>query len=257
MRQYSTSAKKDVDLISAYTRWRRHSSGRVRFLLSRVLATLLFSFLFGHLALGLLSLEGALFLRWINPPVTSLMLFRRIVDNHDIKPVRFIPLEQIPERVQRMFILLEDSQFYNHRGINLEALKRAWNINAQSGYIRFGGSTITQQLVRSLCLVPYRGYLRKYLEVIMALAFDIMMSKERQLELYLNYIEWGEGIFGIGAASEHYFGKEVSRLSLDQQIRLAVIITDPLDYGVSDISSNWGMAMRYDRLWSLARNVLE
>jgi monofunctional biosynthetic peptidoglycan transglycosylase len=251
MKHRRIAVPREKDPISANTQWRRRRAGRIRFFLFRTTAALLFGFLFGHIALGLITLEAALFLRWINPPITSLMLFRRIVDHHDVKPISFVPLERIPSRVQRMFIVLEDSQFYSHRGINLEALKRAWNINMRSGYIRFGASTITQQLARSLWLVPYRGYLRKYFEIFTALALDAAMSKERQLELYLNYIEWGEGIFGIGAASKHYFGEELSLLSLDQQIRLAVIITDPLDYGVYEISSNWGMAMRYNRLWSL------
>lgn len=108
-----------------------------------------------------------------------------------------------------------------------------------------GGSTINQQLARTLFLSPDKNYLRKYVEAIAALSLNAVIDKKRIFELYLNYIEWGKGVYGLGAAAEYYFKKPAARLTYDEGARLAAIIVDPVDYGVNDFYGQPVMAARY------------
>jgi hypothetical protein len=101
------------------------------------------------------------------------------------------------------------------------------------------------QLARNLFLTPRKTYFRKYMEALIALEMDLVMPKDRILELYLNYIEWGKGIFGIGAASSHYYGAGVGALGLDELRRLVTIITNPLRYDVQTFYRSAQMAQRY------------
>ena len=102
-------------------------------------------------------------------------------------------------------IRLEDYRFYSHHGVDLGAIRDAWMINSSIGRTAVGGSTIPMQLARNLFLTPRKTYLRKYVEALIALEMSLVLPKDRILELYLNVIEWGKGIFGIGAASAYYF----------------------------------------------------
>ena len=114
-----------------------------------------------------------------------------------------------------MFVYLEDHQFYTHHGIDLEAVRTAYERNKRAGTLAFGGSTITQQLTRTLFLTPHKNYLRKYLEALLSLELDLLLPKDRIMELYLNHIEWGSGIFGVGTAAKKLFpparGEALSR----------------------------------------------
>ncbi len=186
-----------------------------------------------------------LYLNFYDPPTGSLMLYREYVCDHDVKPVDFVPLKEIPDDFVKMVISTEDYKFYEHPGIDIEAIKRAYIINLKVGYRMFGGSTITQQISRTLFLLPKKLLVRKYMEVLIALQMDAMLSKERILELYLNYAEWGKGVFGLSRAAEHYYGKTVDTMNVDQSTRLIAILANPIDYSPYDFMGAKLLANRY------------
>ncbi len=203
-----------------------------------------------HAALFFLVLVASLvLLRW-NPPATALMIYRGVTAHEKTRPIRFVPLRQIPRVARRMVIRLEDYRFYSHHGIDLGAIREAWTINSSIGRTAVGGSTIPMQLARNLFLTPRKTYLRKYAEALIAVEMSLILPKDRILELYLNVIEWGKGIFGIGAASAYYYKTGVGGLGLDELRRLATIITNPLRYDVQSFSKSAQMSQRYAYLLS-------
>jgi len=206
--------------------------------------------LYVHGALFLLVLVLCLLYTSMNPPVTSLMIYRRLFFGYDSRGVEFTPLSQIPKKLRRMVVNVEDYKFYRHPGIDVEALVNAYHLNSRIGSIRFGGSTLTMQLARTLFLVPDQSYLRKYLEVLIALEMDLIMKKNRILELYLNYCEWGKGVYGIDAAARYHYKKRVSDLSTDECRRLATILASPLRYDVHNFSRRKSLVKRYEYLVS-------
>jgi monofunctional biosynthetic peptidoglycan transglycosylase len=147
--------------------------------------------------------------------------------------MKFIPLSNIPRIFQRMIIYIEDGNFYKHNGIDFESLKEAYQTNKKFNKIISGASTITMQLARTLFLSPDRNYIRKYLEIIAAIEIDLIMPKKRILELYLNYIEFGKGIYGVGTASYYYFKKDISKLSQYEMAKLVTILASPIKYDVN------------------------
>jgi monofunctional biosynthetic peptidoglycan transglycosylase len=188
-------------------------------------------------------------LRW-NPPVTALMIYRGVTVHQASKPIRFVSLRQVPRVARNMVVRLEDYRFYSHHGVDLGAIRDAWMINSSIGRTAVGGSTIPMQLARNLFLTPRKTYLRKYMEALIALEMSLVLPKDRILELYLNVIEWGKGVFGIGAASAYYFKTGVGGLGLDELRRLATIITNPLRYDVRSFSKSAQMSLRYAYLLS-------
>lgn len=206
--------------------------------------------LYFHGAFFFIVLLFSILYSFVNPPVTSLMLYRKLFFNHSIRPVEYIPLKKIPAKARRMAIRIEDYKFYNHHGIDLEAIAHAYRLNKKIGYTRYGGSTITMQLARTLFLIPKKSYLRKYLESLMALEMDLIMKKDRILELYLNYVEWGEGIFGISAASSFYYYKKPYELTTDELRKLFTILPNPLKYNVENFWKSRIMRKRYTFLLS-------
>jgi monofunctional biosynthetic peptidoglycan transglycosylase len=217
----------------------------VRFL--RALALLVVG---AHAALICVVLLGSLVLLKWNPPFTALIAWRQVTAHQAPRPLRFVPLGRIPRVERSMIIRLEDYRFYFHHGVDLGALREAWAINASIGRAVVGGSTITMQLARNLFLTPRKTYLRKYLEALIAVEMNLIVPKDRQLELYLNYIEWGKGIYGIGAASAYYYKTGVGGLGLDEMRRLATIITNPLRYNVRTFMRSPQMSQRYAYLLS-------
>jgi monofunctional glycosyltransferase len=199
----------------------------------------------GHLALLAVILFASLGLLVVNPPFTALMVWRSLTSHQKVQPVRYVPLRQIPRVARSMVIKLEDYRFYQHAGVDLGALREAWMINASIGRTVSGGSTIPMQLARNLFLTPRKTYFRKYIEAIIALEMDLVLPKDRILELYLNSIEWGKGVFGIGAASAHYYKSGVGGLGLDQMRRLVTIITNPIRWNVQTFPGSHQMAVRY------------
>ncbi len=186
-----------------------------------------------------------IYLKKNNPKTISLMLYRQHYTGHTVKPVKFLPLSLIPNDIKKMAIATEDYRFYSHHGIDLEAIKRAYFINKKVGYRMYGGSTITQQLSRTMFLMPKKLLIRKYIEVLISLEMDLILKKDRILELYLNYCEWGKGIFGIAQASDNYFNKAVYRLTVDETARLITILANPVDYGPYSFEKRKFLANRY------------
>jgi monofunctional biosynthetic peptidoglycan transglycosylase len=190
---------------------------------------------------------------FINPKFTTLMVYRNIVDKQQNKKIIFIPIKNISKRIQTNIIGIEDFKFYKHIGIDPEAINRAYNINKRLGYKYSGGSTITQQLTRTMFLIPNKNYLRKYFELLIALEIDLILTKKRILELYLNYIEFGNGIYGIGRASYYYYNKSFYKLNNDEINKLITIIPNPKKYNPYNFYINKKLLKRYNRLssWSL------
>jgi monofunctional glycosyltransferase len=229
--------------------WLRDTAHPVR-IAARFLRALVVAAVGLHAALFALVFLGSLVLLKWNPPFTALMVWRDLTGHQVPHPVRFVPLRQIPRVARSMIIRLEDYRFYSHHGVDLGALREAWMINSSIGRTAVGGSTIPMQLARNLFLTPRKTYLRKYLESMIALEMSTIIPKDRLLELYLNYIEWGKGIFGIGAASAYYYKTGVGGLGLDEMRRLATIITNPLRYDVLTFSRSAQMTQRYAYLVS-------
>lgn len=162
-------------------------------------------------------------------PVYSAMMKQRMLEAGGALELKyqFVPLNRISPNFVRAVIAVEDGGFYRHAGIDWRALENAWKRNVRAGRVRFGGSTITMQLAKNLFLSSDRSYLRKIKEAILTFRLEKQLPKKRILELYLNVIELGNGIFGAEAASRHYFRKSASALTRDEAIRLAAIISSP------------------------------
>lgn len=158
---------------------------------------------------------------------------------------QWTPYARISEHLKRAVIASEDDSFVNHDGVDWEALEKAWQRNAkaeaeaarraqarpQAQRTRapkiVGGSTITQQLAKNLLLSGERTFLRKGQEMVLTFALETFLTKERILEIYLNHVEWGEGVFGAEAAAQHYFRKNAARLTPYEAARLAVMLPRP------------------------------
>jgi monofunctional glycosyltransferase len=154
----------------------------------------------------------------------------------------WVPYSRISDSLKRAVIASEDDGFATHDGVDWDAMEKAWQRNAQAeerAAVRrastkppkiVGGSTITQQLAKNLLLSGERTLLRKGQEIILTFALERMLSKERILEIYLNSVEWGEGVFGAEAAARHHFGVPAAALTREQSAWLAAILPSPRRY---------------------------
>jgi monofunctional glycosyltransferase len=143
---------------------------------------------------------------------------------------QWVEYDKISRNLKRAMIAAEDSKFVEHEGFDWEGIKLAMEKNKKRGRFVAGGSTITQQLAKNLFLSPEKSYLRKGQEAIITLMLEYTLDKERILALYLNVIEWGNGVFGAEAASRRYFGVPASQLSVEQAARLAAMAPNPRFY---------------------------
>jgi monofunctional biosynthetic peptidoglycan transglycosylase len=139
-----------------------------------------------------------------------------------------VPLSRISENLQKTVLVGEDDKFYQHHGFDFDAIQNALAEDEHDGKMKRGASTITQQLAKNLYLSPRKSLSRKAIEAIYTVALEHFLGKERILELYLNVIEWGKGIYGAEAASEAYYGVHASELTLDQAASLAAVLPKPL-----------------------------
>ncbi len=175
---------------------------------------------------------GILSLGSENPRETALMRQRLAEADDDGKPLKitqtWIPIGRIPKYVLDCIVVAEDGTFYEHGGIDWFEVQESLEKNLEEGRAARGASTITQQLAKNLFLSTSKDPLRKLREVIITVLMERTLEKRRILELYVNLIEWGRGVFGIEAASRTYFGKSASALSLDEAARLAAVIPSPL-----------------------------
>jgi monofunctional biosynthetic peptidoglycan transglycosylase len=140
----------------------------------------------------------------------------------------FVPLDSISPNLVNCVLAAEDDGFYMHPGFNLTAMAEAMEYNkAHNNAAKHGASTITQQLAKNLFVGGEKNFKRKYLELGYAVLLEWFLGKDRILELYLNYAQWGKNIFGCEAAAQHYFHKSCRNLTLDQAARLAAILAKP------------------------------
>lgn len=168
------------------------------------------------------------------PRETAFMAYR-MGELHDKKPdatlrYQWVPYEKISRNLKRALIAAEDSKFVEHEGFDWDGIQLALEKNRNKGRTVAGGSTITQQLAKNLFLSPEKSYLRKGQEAIITLMLENMLDKERILELYLNVIEWGNGVFGAEAAARRYYGVSAAQLSAEQAARLAAMAPNPRFY---------------------------
>ena len=208
--------------------------------------------LLGLLGLSLLALQGVFVARialtgWLDPQSTSFQrseMWRLLTERRALAwGQQWVDLRQVSPHLQRAVIASEDAAFVEHAGVDWEAIERAWGRNqraeararpaAKAGAaVRHppklvGGSTITQQLAKNLLLSGERTVVRKAQELVLTLALEGLLSKQRVLEIYLNNVEWGEGLFGAQAAARYYFRVDAARLGPEAAARLAVMLPAP------------------------------
>jgi monofunctional biosynthetic peptidoglycan transglycosylase len=181
-----------------------------------------------------LSLPDLSKLKKENPKKTALMEYREKESKEKGKRFRmnqtWVPLSNISPYLVKAVLIGEDDKFWIHEGFDYEAIQKAIEKDIKAGKFKFGGSTISQQLARNLYLSPAKNPLRKMREAIITWRMERVLSKRRILELYLNLVEWGEGIFGVEAASRYYYGKPSSELIPQEAARLAAVLPSPRRY---------------------------
>jgi monofunctional biosynthetic peptidoglycan transglycosylase len=186
---------------------------------------------FGLVAYVYLTLPDVRALATTNPTTTAFMKLRQVQaerDGHKLRHVhRWVPYARISKNLQRAVLVAEDSRFFEHEGVDLEELRKSIEINIERGGAIRGASTITQQLAKNLYLSPSKDPLRKLRELIITRRMEAALSKARILEIYLNVIEWGDGIWGAEAAARTYFGVSASSLGREQAALLAGAIINP------------------------------
>ncbi|WP_395021807.1 monofunctional biosynthetic peptidoglycan transglycosylase [Dongia sp.] len=167
---------------------------------------------------------------WLPVPLTPLMVIR-LVQGHGFSK-DWVSYEEISPNLPRAAIAAEDSGYCAHRGFEWEAIQKAWNRNAKSKRIR-GGSTISNQTAKNAFLWPDRTYIRKALEYYFTGLIELMWGKKRILEVYLNVVEFGPGIYGAEAAAQTYFKKPASQLSGREAALLVAVLPSPLKWSVA------------------------
>lgn len=183
------------------------------------------------------SLFFVLIYKFINPPVTPLMVIRVVAQvSHGEKlslKKDWIGIESISPYMIRAVIAAEDNLFVRHKGFDTKAIEQAMEHNKAGKRIR-GGSTISQQTAKNVFLWPDRSYFRKGLEVYFTFLIELVWSKERIMEVYLNVIETGNGIYGVEKASQIYFQKSCTRLSASESALIAALLPSPRKYSVTN-----------------------
>ncbi|MBK6983774.1 MAG: monofunctional biosynthetic peptidoglycan transglycosylase [Bacteroidetes bacterium] len=215
-------------------------------------------------AFFVVSIVSVVIYRWVPVPITFLMLIRDVEQLKNDKGVimehDWVPLEEISPKLQLAVVCSEDQNYLKHFGVDWGAIQKAMKENEKGKRVR-GGSTITQQTAKNVFLWQGRSYLRKGLELWFTLLIEVFWSKERIMEVYLNSIEMGNGIYGAEAASQHWFHKSAKKLSKDEAAAIAAILPNPLRYKANPASSYivqrkawikqqmnfWGNKLDYDK----------
>lgn len=171
---------------------------------------------------------------WVNPGTTRFMEIR-LTELREKKPEAelkkvWVPYERISVHLKRAIIASEDAKFVDHEGFDWEGIQKAMEKNQKRKRFAAGGSTISQQLAKNLFLTPNKSYLRKAEEAIITVMLENLWSKRRIFEVYLNVIEWGNGVFGAEAAARHYFKTSAAQLGPEQAARLAGMVPNPRFY---------------------------
>jgi monofunctional biosynthetic peptidoglycan transglycosylase len=169
-----------------------------------------------------------------NPKKTALIEYREKASKVKGKPYKmnqqWVPLSKISSYLVKAVLIAEDDKFWKHEGFDYEAIQKAIEKDLQAKKYKVGASTITQQLVKNLYLSPEKSLTRKISEALITWRMEKVLPKKRILELYLNVVEWGEGIFGVEAASKYYYGKPSSQLTPREAARLASVLPNPRKY---------------------------
>ncbi|MEN3037858.1 MAG: monofunctional biosynthetic peptidoglycan transglycosylase [Candidatus Kryptonium sp.] len=198
-------------------------------------------------------------LRYKNPKMTALMKQRIDEAKRKNKAYKinqiWIPLSKVSPYLIEAVIVSEDASFFDHKGIDWYEVKESIKKNFQQGRIARGASTITMQVAKNLFLSTSRNPFRKLSEVVIALRMEQKLSKRRILEIYLNIIELGNGVFGVEYASRVYFGKSASDLTMEESARLASIIPSPLKYTPNSNRKfvNWRAKLILNRMLARAK----
>jgi monofunctional glycosyltransferase len=196
------------------------------FILSRILKILL------RIVIGIvvLSLLLVLLFRWVPVPLTPLMIIRCVEQKTDGEPIRlkhdWVSIDKISPKLQLAVVCSEDQNYLSHYGFDWESIQKAMKSNERGRKLR-GGSTISQQTAKNVFLWPGRSYVRKGFEAYFTLLIELIWSKERIMEVYLNSIEMGRGVYGAEAAAEYWFHKPASRLTKNESCALAAILPNP------------------------------
>ncbi len=184
-------------------------------------------FFYGFILLSLL------YLKYMPPVTTGVQIQRRVeallAGDEYRKQYDFVSLRGISDNLEHAVVAAEDTRFYQHRGFDFEEIQRAREDAERRGTAPRGASTITQQLVKNLYFTTHRSAIRKGLEATITPIAELVLGKERILELYVNVIEWGPGVFGAEAAAQHHYGVAASDLSRERAARLAAVIPAPLE----------------------------
>jgi monofunctional biosynthetic peptidoglycan transglycosylase len=195
----------------------------------------IFIILLAGLTLYLFLVPNVSKLKKQNPQKTSFMEYREEEWRHQGKKYRiqqkWVSLSRISPYLIKAVLISEDDKFWSHEGFDYEAIQKAIEKDIKAKKFKLGGSTISQQLAKNLYLSPAKNPIRKIREAIITWRIERVLTKKRILELYLNVVEWGDrGIFGIGAASRHYYGKPASELNPEEASRLASVLPNPRRY---------------------------
>ncbi|MCX4186930.1 monofunctional biosynthetic peptidoglycan transglycosylase [Methylophaga sp. OBS4] len=169
--------------------------------------------------------------RWLNPPLTMVMADRWLHAGDEYFRLRqtWLSWDEIPKQAALAVITSEDQRFPLHQGFDVDAIIKVLRTAGNGGQLR-GASTISQQVAKNVYLWTGRSWLRKGLEVWLTMLIELTWGKQRILEVYLNIAEWGEGVFGLEAASQYHFGKPASQLTPMQSALLASCLPSPLNY---------------------------
>lgn len=220
---------------------RKRGRGKWRQIATFLLTCLLL--LYGLAALLLL------YLRWFAPPTTAVQVERRLSAWREhrayVKRCRFVPLSGIPASLQHALIAAEDTRFFHHHGFDWQQMGAAIHQDIENGRRR-GASTITQQLVRNLFLNTDPSIVRKLAEFSLVPLTELILPKRRILELYLNEIEWGPGVYGADAAAQYYYHRPAKALTRTQSVELASVIPAPLHRRPG--SAEWYVAIIEQRM---------
>jgi monofunctional biosynthetic peptidoglycan transglycosylase len=169
--------------------------------------------------------------RWIDPPTTAVHIQRRLQAWIHHRPYQerytFLPLSQISPELQHAVVAAEDARFYMHHGFDWQAIQIDAAEDLEGGRTR-GASTITQQLVKNLFFGTGRSILRKGAEATLVPVAELVLGKQRILEIYLNVVEWGPGIYGADAACRYHYGTSARSIGREQSARLAAVLPGPL-----------------------------
>ena len=193
----------------------------------------------GVLVLVFLAYQGYVALRlwwWEDHnPVSTAFMEARLAIIREKSPTakiqqQWVPYNKISSHLKRAIVVAEDDTFVDHEGFDWDGIQKALDKNQQKGRVVAGGSTISQQLAKNLFLSGERSMLRKAEEALITVMMERILDKERILEIYLNVIEWGDGVFGAEAAARHYFGVSAGQLSQEQAAKLAAMVPRPRFY---------------------------